>query len=86
MCSLEKQKPEGIESPSHNQGLGGFVECRVFSAKIITVPGKSGQSVTLLVTEHGTGHSQSDAFSCNLPLMQEHGAYWVSVDSLRGQL
>lgn len=68
------------------RGLGGLVECRIFSAKIITVPGKWGQLVTLLVTEHGTGHSQSDAFSCNLPLMQEHRAYWLSVDSLLGQL
>lgn len=49
------------------RGLGGFVERRIFNAKIIIVPGKSGQLVTLHVTEHGPGHSQSEDFSCDLP-------------------
>lgn len=62
-CSLEKQKPEGRSLLPTTRGLRGFTECRIFSAKIVTFPGKSRQ----LVIFHVTRLSQSDDFSWSLP-------------------
>lgn len=74
------------ESLPTTRGMRGFVECRIFSAKTVMVPGKSGQLVTAHVTEHVAGPSQSDDFSWHLT--QDAGTRGLrrSHDSLQGPL